>query len=405
MRNMFTGMVDYATALQLILACVAPEREHHDVLPLSQLSGRIAAQDILAKEPRPVADISAMDGYAFSHAAMASASAGLPVVGQSIAGDMPAPIPSGAALAILTGSRIPSGADCVMAGERMQYDEHTGLVKPLQTLAAQGANIRKAGEEFTQGTVLVQRGQVLDWRHIALMASQGMTHGRVMKPINVAIIANGAELAPDAADSRTDSNTPMLAAMVASVGAESQTYQVYSDDAEELETVLSKAWNVADVIVTTGGISVGNTDNVLDALKNIGTETVFRGVKIRPGKPLSVMQRAGKLAFCLPGNPGASAICALAFLLPYLCAAMGKSNSMTLQPGVVDFDFNPVCDTTHFVPVRCLPSQNGWQISHVSSVGASDIRVFTQATALLRVDAEKPVVSGQVCWVLPLQSR
>lgn len=401
MRNSFTSMVDCNTALHLIASHAENAEACHAVrVPLSDAMGRITAEDICAVAPRPETDISAMDGYAFSHAAMQQAPAGLPVAGQTAAGDLPEPLPEGQARGILTGARIPQGADCVMAKERMHTTD-TGFVRPLNALAEQGANIRRAGEEFLQGAVLVAQGTRLDWRHVALLACQGLTDVAVIQPVRVAVVSNGAELAADASDSRADSNSPMLAVLLREAGAEVMLFSVPSDDAQKLAEALAQALAQADVLVTTGGISVGQTDHVMDALKSLGAETVFRGVTIRPGKPLTVMARGKRLAFCLPGNPGASAICALVFLLPYLRAVMGAGSSARLVPGIPDFAFTPMPGTTHFIPVSLLPEQQGLRLSAVPTVGASDLIVFSRASALLRIDPDGPVEVGQTRWVMP----
>ncbi|WP_249212486.1 molybdopterin molybdotransferase MoeA [Acetobacter persici] len=402
MRNSFTDMVACDTALGLIAACA----EHVSVpavsVPLAEAAGCVAAEDIHALTPRPEADISAMDGYAFNHAAMQAAPAGLPVAGQIAAGAFPVPLPDGQALGILTGARLPAGADCVMAAERMSLSS-AGYVSPAKVLADQGANIRRAGEEFSSGAVLLSKGTRLDWRHVALLACQGISEVQVIRPVRVALVSNGAELAADASDARADSNSPMLAALLREAGTEVTLYSVPSDNEAKLSETLAQAWTGVDILVTTGGISVGQTDHVLDALHGLGAETVFRGVAIRPGKPLTVMAQGPRLAFCLPGNPGASVICALVFLLPCLRAIMGQQPQAALLPGVADFAFTPVVSTTHFLPVSCVPGANGFRLSLLPTVGASDIIVFSRANALLRVDPDMPVQPGQTRWVLPLQ--
>lgn len=402
MRNSFTSMVACDTALRLIAECAKSTPLQSMRVPLAEAAGRIAAEDVRAVTARPEADISAMDGYAFDHAAMQAAQAGLPVAGQTAAGDMPMPLPTGQALGILTGARIPQGADCVMAKERMRLTE-TGCVMPAKVLADKGANIRRAGEEFSKGEILLTRGTRLDWRHIALLACQGIADVTVVRPVRVAVVSNGAELAADASDARADSNSPMLAALLRETGAEVTLHSVPSDNEQKLSETLAQVWAEADVLVTTGGISVGQTDNVLDALSSLGAQTVFRGVTIRPGKPLTVMTQGPRKAFCLPGNPGASAICAMVFLMPYLRSVMGASASASMVPAVADFAFTPVAGTTHFIPVACHPEPQGWRLSALPTVGASDIIVFSRASALLRVDPEAPVEPGQTHWVLPLQ--
>lgn len=401
MRNSFTGMVACDTALRLIAGCAAQFPVRVIRVPLADALGRCAAEDVHAVSARPEADISAMDGYAFAHAAMAAASGGLPVAGQTVAGDLPEPLASGFAQSVLTGARIPLGADCVMAKERMRLAEH-GRVMPDRALAEKGANIRRAGEEFPRGETLLARGTRLDWRHSALLACQGFTDVAVVAPVRVAVVSSGAELAVDAPDARADSNSPMLAALLREAGAEVVLHTVPSDSPEALSAALAEAWAEADVLVTTGGISVGQTDNVLDALRGLGAETLFRGVTIRPGKPLTVLTHRQRVAFCLPGNPGASAICAVVFLLPYIRAAMDTSAPACI-PGAVDFAFTAVAGTTHFIPVSCYAAAEGWRFLAVPTVGASDIIAFSRASALLRVDPETPAEVGQVRWALPLQ--
>ncbi|WP_240554525.1 molybdopterin molybdotransferase MoeA [Acetobacter cibinongensis] len=394
-------MLAFPAAVQMIM-------EQAELFPLkiekkalAQACHRTVAEDIYAEHDRPEADISAMDGYAFCHADMQTAAHGLPVVSKTVAGADPLPLQQGTAQAILTGARIPQGANCVMAGERMHYNSETGCVMPAQVLAEKGGNIRRVGEEFTRGTLLVHKGQILDWPYIAVLASQNIDSVKVVCPVRVALVANGGELSMHAQDKRADSNTPMLAAMLKIFGVTPKTYLAASDDQAHLMSVLEEAWQDTDCIVTTGGISVGDTDNVLDAFKALGAEPLFRGVKIRPGKPISVLKHGNKLAFCLPGNPGASALCAKIFLMPYLYAVMG-ADQPDLISGIADFSFEPLADTTHFIPVSRHKTSEGWCFTLLPTVGASDIRVLTQAVAFLEVSPQHPIRKGQICWAIPL---
>lgn len=401
MRNSFSKMLAFPAAVQMIM-----EQAEHFPLKTEKKALALAyhhtvAENIYAEHDRPEADISAMDGYAFCHADMLMAEDGLPVVSKTVAGADPLPLQQGTAQAILTGARIPQGADCVMAGERMQYDPETGYVMPTQALADKGGNIRRVGEEFTRGTLLVRKGQVLEWSHIAVLASQNIDSVKVVCPLRVALVANGGELSTQAQDRRADSNTPMLAAMLKTFGVTPKTYLAASDDQTHLMRVLEEAWQDADCIVTTGGISVGDTDNVLDAFKSLGAEPLFRGVKIRPGKPISVLKHGNKLAFCLPGNPGASALCAKIFLMPYLYAAVGAAQP-DLISGIADFSFEPIADTTHFIPVSRQKTSEGWRFTLLPTVGASDVRVLTQAAAFLEVSPQQPIRKGHMCWATPL---
>ncbi|WP_019091831.1 molybdopterin molybdotransferase MoeA [Komagataeibacter europaeus] len=397
--NAFTRLVDYPTALRLVLACAAGSARPMTRVPLAQATGRVAAADILATTCRPPADISAMDGYAFAHDAMA-AHAPLPVAGRTVAGDRPEPLAPGHARAILTGARIPAGADCVMAAERMAVVGHA--VAPATPLAARGANIRRQGEEFATGTRLVARGQVLDWRHVALLAAQGLRDVPVTRRPRVSVLSNGAELAAGAASACPDSNAPMLASMLGAIGARVSTHAAPTDDVAAQAAHLRAAIGGADMVVTTGGISVGGTDHMLDILRDMGADVVFRGVAIRPGRPLTVLELGGRTIFCLPGNPGAAAICALMFVRPYLRAVMGADTPQPAIPATAGFTADAPAGVTQFIPVTLHHGPDGACCRRVPTVGASDIIAFSRADALLAVTAENPIRAGQVIWGMPL---
>ncbi|RFD18990.1 molybdopterin molybdenumtransferase MoeA [Komagataeibacter melaceti] len=397
--NDFAGQVDHPTALRLVLAHARAAPPATTRVPLAQAAGRVAGADVRATTCRPPADISAMDGYAFAHAAMAARGC-LPVDGRTVAGDRPEPLVAGHARAILTGARIPAGADCVMAAERMTMTE--GGIAPATALAAHGANIRNRGEEFATGTVLVPRGQVVDWRHVALLASQGVRDVTVMRRPRVCVLSNGAELAADAPGACMDSNGPMLAALLGGAGARVTTHVAASDNVATQAARLRAARAGADVLVTSGGISVGGTDHMLDILRDMGGRVLFRGVSIRPGRPFTVVEHDGALVFCLPGNPGAAAICALVFVLPYLRARMGADPGGTQVPGVPDFMAEAPAGMTGFIPVALHPTGAGWRFSRVETVGSSDIISFTRADALLTLPPHEPARPGVPAWAIRL---
>ncbi|AHI25414.1 molybdopterin biosynthesis protein MoeA [Komagataeibacter xylinus E25] len=389
----FARLVDYPTALRLALARAARSPRPVTHVPVAQATGRVAAADILATTCRPPADISAMDGYAFAHAAMV-AHAPLPIAGRTVAGDRPEPLAPGHARAILTGARIPAGADCVMAAERMAVAGDT--VAPATPLPACGANIRRQGEEFASGARLVARGQVLDWRHVALLAAQGLRDVPVARRPRVSVLSNGAELAADAPGACPDSNAPMLASLLGATGARVSTHLAPTDNVAGQAACLRAATRGADIVVTTGGISVGNTDHMLAILRDMGADVVFRGVAIRPGRPLTVLALGARTIFCLPGNPGAAAICALMFVRPYLRAIMGMETPQPAMAATAGFTADAPAGVTQFIPVSLHRGPDGTSCRRVPTVGASDIIAFSRADALLTVTQANPVRIGQV---------
>ncbi|MFT8720296.1 MAG: molybdopterin molybdotransferase MoeA [Acetobacter sp.] len=397
-------MVSYDTAQALLAAtlCDLPPIGMERV-PTALASGRILAEDVHALTPRPEADISAMDGYAFRSYDMRNAGdIGLPIVGHVAAGDRPVPLSEGTACLILTGARIPEGADCVMARER------THVIRNRVTLTDQtarvGLNIRREGEEFPLGQCLLQRDQSLDWRHIPLLLSQGITDVSVYRPITVSVLANGAEFASQAEDAREELNTHMLAAMLRSDTVHVTRQVAASDREEELRNALLHCVEQSDVIVTTGGISVGQTDHVLSVLLQLGASCVFRRVSMRPGKPMTVMRLGRKIVFCLPGNPGAAALCAQLFVIPFLKAMILSSDlphSGLSMRGRSTFAYTPPQDATCFLPVSILQEAGAARFHIVPSVGSSDILCLTRADGIMRIDAGQSVQVGDWSEMLP----
>lgn len=397
-------MVAYDEAQALLTACTqnillfAPE-----FVSISQACGRVLAEDIRAEVPRPEADISAMDGYAFRCADMEKAGdIGLPLSGQIVAGDTPPPLEQGVAYSILTGARIPAGADCVVAQERTSI--MNGHVHLLEQNARNGLNIRRSGEEFCKGDMLLGRGQRLDWRHLPLLAHQGKEQVAVYKRPKICVVANGAEFGATATDCRTELNTQLLAAMLQNEGVLVTRCVCRSDSEEDLHKLLHQCAQEADILITTGGISVGQTDHVLPVLSQMGATCLFRRVKMRPGKPMTVMQLGQKMVFCLPGNPGAAAICAQLFVVPFLRALtgakQGKNASKPIE-GKSSFSYVAATDTTCFLPVHFTENRGENLINLVRSVGASDILCLTRASGLLKVSAGQSLQDGDVCEVIP----
>ncbi|MFT8367263.1 MAG: molybdopterin molybdotransferase MoeA [Acetobacter papayae] len=401
-------MVEYDTAQAILTAAL--NRLLHDrvetVTPL-QACGRVLAEDVQARSPRPEVDISAMDGYAFRLGEMQQVgAAGLPVRGYIAAGTRPAPLAAGVASEILTGARIPDGADCVVARERTALvSGHVVLAEGVT--AKPGMNIRWAGEEFCAGQCLLERGTKLDWRHVPLLLDQGKTAVKVYRPLTVSVLANGAEFGCQAEDGRTELNTHMLEAMLRSETVCVTRQVAASDNPDELENALRRCLQQADVVVTTGGISVGQTDHVLPVLQRMGASCLFRRVRMRPGKPMTVMQVGKTVVFCLPGNPGAAALCAQLFVVPFL-AAMGGCAAQ-LQPrmpvmGRSQFAYMPPPDATCFLPVAAHNAGGETRFSLVPSVGASDIQCLTRACGVMRVDAGCAVQAEDWARMIPFSA-
>jgi len=313
--------LEEAQAHLLALATLLPV-EH---MAVEEAQGRYLAQPLTARRTQPAADMSAMDGYALAPGDLAGP---WRVVGESAAGHPFARVVRrGEAVRISTGAMLPAGADVVLC------QEDTGREGDLLRLTGTppcpaDAHIRRAGFDFDAGHPLLPAGAWIGPAQIALAIAAGHRHLPVRRRPRLAIIDSGDELAPDGGDCPPHqipaSNGAMLAAMVAQVAARVQRIGPVPDDLGALVAAMDAAGD-ADVIVTSGGASVGDHDLIRPALEQWGAELDFWRVAIRPGKPLLIARRGGQVVIGLPGNPVASLVTAYLFLLPLLRAMLGAS--------------------------------------------------------------------------------
>lgn len=295
-------------------------------LALTASSYRVLAEPLLAPIDVPGFDNSAMDGYAFSARDVGPETRELPIGLRVAAGDPPSALPPGAACRIFTGAPLPSGADTVVIQEDCELREGR-LVLPTKWEA--GAHIRRAGEDIAAGDVIVERGRRLSPQVIGLAASCGFSEVSVYRRARVVLFSTGDELReaggePLRAGQIYDSNRPMLKALLLRMGCEVESLGPVGDDLEMTRTVLRRAAERADLIVTTGGVSVGEEDHVKIALEKEGTLDLWR-VAIKPGKPLAFGHIGGAHFLGLPGNPVSSFVTFLLFVRPLLMALSGET--------------------------------------------------------------------------------
>ena len=306
-------------ALARVLSAVQPLAP--EATSLEDACGRVLAEDARARVDLPRFASSAMDGFALR---AADTPGTLSVVGRIAAG-RPAerPLEAGEAMAISTGGVVPNGADAVVPIELVR-DEGDTVVVPQA--APDGANVRPAGGDVRSGEVVVPAGTPLTPSRLAALASAGVTALPCGRRPRVAIVATGSELKRVGEPLREgeiyESNGLMLTALLAGAGATVAPLRHAEDDAAAHAEALSHGLE-ADVLVTSGGVSVGPHDLVRQTLAELGVEEVFWGVAMRPGKPLSFGRRGATLVFGLPGNPVSSLVGAMLFLLPALRALQG----------------------------------------------------------------------------------
>ena len=289
-----------------------------ETVPLIEALGRWAAQDVAALRTQPARDLSAMDGYAVR---FADGAGPWRLIGDSAAGKRFAgSVGAGDAVRIFTGAVVPDGADSVIVQENVARDGDRVTLNG-DALAMLGQNVRREGTDFGQETALIAKGAELHARHVALAAMAGHSVLTVRRRLKVTILSTGNELvAPGeicAEDQIPSSNDVMLAAMLRDMPVELTLVQAVADDLGVLSAQLA-ALKGQDIIVTTGGASVGDHDLVAPALQAAGGTIDFWKIAMRPGKPVIAGTIGDAVLIGLPGNPVSAYVTALLLLLPLI---------------------------------------------------------------------------------------
>lgn len=281
-----------------------------ETLPIQDVRGRVLAKPVCAQCDMPRFDHAAMDGYAVDSRAFAGDGPWLfPVAGRIAAGDAPnARYASSDACRIFTGAPLPVQYDCVIMQERA---ERLGNSIRFDERPEPGENVRRRGEAYQSGTEILPAGSLLTPRAIAACAAAGHGSVRVLSRVRVALIATGSEVATPGAQALEsgqiwDVNTPMLQSLLSRPDVVLHDIMRVSDSLESIRDAVQSAAAYTDLVVTTGGVSVGDEDHLHNAVLSAGGEMIFAGVAIKPGKPIT-LGRIGKAIWLgLPGNPGSA---------------------------------------------------------------------------------------------------
>jgi molybdopterin molybdotransferase len=306
-------------ALELVLARV--ERLEAEDVPLAQAAGRVLAEPAAAAVDLPPFAASAMDGFAVR---AEDAPATLPVVGRVAAG-RPADraLAPAEAMAIATGGVVPAGADTVVPIE--DVEQRDGLVVVPHALRV-GANVRERGGDLAAGDIVIEPGVRLGPVHLGALAAAGVTTLRCTRAPRAVLAVTGSELrAPGEAlepGQIYDANGLIIETQIRSTGACVERLAPVVDDPEQTRAALARGLD-ADVLVTSGGVSVGTLDLVRATEAELGVDEVFWQVAVRPGKPVAFGVRGRTLVFGLPGNPVSSLVSSVLFVLPALRALQG----------------------------------------------------------------------------------
>ena len=390
-------MLEVNEALERMLAAVSP-LEPLDV-PLAEALGRTLAEKVVADRDAPPTDRSAMDGFAVRTADTAAGGQTLRVVGELRAGRPAGEIGvrPGEAVRIFTGGVIPPGADAVVMKELAEEDGATGTVRVAERPTL-GQHIRRRGEELRRGDTVVDAGTPVRAAEIAALAAVGRTRARVVRAPRVAVLSTGDEVVPAerAAEEHQvrNSNAWMLLAQLAELGLSGRDLGIAPDDPERLDAAIASGLD-SDVLLLTGGVSVGAYDLVGAALARAGATTLFHGVAMRPGKPILVARRGSCLAVGLPGNPVSAFTGFRVFVVPALRKLAGEPE--------------PVRPTLRATLLARLPRKPGrlhfalarldWRdgrpvVAPVRSASSGDVLSLVRANALIVVPGDPHAIEA-----------
>lgn len=323
-------MLDFNQA-QTLLANAAAPMTCREQVGLDDAPGRVLAADLEATVDIPPADNSAMDGYALRRADW-QAGARLPIQQRCYAGDTPQPLEPGHAIRLFTGSLIPAGADVVVMQEDTR--ETDGQVE-IAREPRPGQHIRRRGEDTLAGAPLLAAGALLQAAHVALLASQGLARVPVYGRLRVGILTTGDELvAPGGAREPAqiyNSNGPMLAALVRGLGAEPARVLHARDTEADLRAAFQTLLADCDLVLSVGGVSVGERDLVKPTLAALGGELSLWKVRMKPGKPVALARIGDKPVIGLPGNPVSAYVVFAMLVSPLVRRMQGRE---TLFPPV-----------------------------------------------------------------------
>lgn len=320
-----TPLVPVEEAQRRLLATVTPVAI--ETVPLAHAVGRWAAADIMARRDQPSADLSAMDGYAIRHADLPGP---WRVIGESAAGrPFGGAINPGEATRIFTGAAMPRGADSVLIQEEAARDG-THLTLTGEGPPAPGRNVRRRGLDFLSGDTLVKEGERLTAPRLAVLAIGGHGDVPVRRRIRVAICATGDELVaagqPVTGTALPESNRLLLSAMLGDLPVDIVDLGILPDDLTVLRDAFAGV--EADLLVTTGGASVGDHDLVRPALEAAGGAIDFWRIALRPGKPMMAGRIGAMQVLGLPGNPVSAFVTALLFVRPVIAALGGAGDPL-----------------------------------------------------------------------------
>ncbi|MBN9317863.1 MAG: molybdopterin molybdotransferase MoeA [Devosia sp.] len=379
-------------AIERLLAPIATT----ETVSLAEASDRVLATEARSGIPLPAFDNSAVDGYGI-HEDDVAHTGKLDVIGRVTAGNPSTlALRPGQAVHLATGAIIPEGVATVAMHEKTV---RAGANVVLREPHAIGANIRKSGEDVTEGSVVVHAGTLLDYRHVAILASAGLPAVSVRRKVRVALLSTGDEVRPAGERLETgqiyDVNSPMLSALLDRGYAEVVASPHTADDAETIGRLLLAVSDGVDLIITTGGAAGSDSDHALAAVLAAGGLATSLRLSLRPGKPIVVGRIGPCLVLSLPGNPLAALVNFLLFARPAMLALSGKDFRRPRgQAAVAAEQISHTAGRTEFAPGRIVGIAPDGRplVVRIGRGGSARLRPLVDADGLIELDPDRSTV-------------
>jgi molybdopterin molybdotransferase len=387
-------MITYEQALKTILKHTAVLGQ--EKIPIEESAGRILKEDIYSKIDMPPFDKSAMDGYAVNSADVKKIPVKLKCAGLIQAGEnFEKKLQRGQCVKIMTGAPMPAQADSVVMVEntlcRGGYVEILSGVKKRE-------NVCSRGEDVKRGQKVIEKNMMIYPAHTAILAGCGRSFVKVAAKPKVAVLNTGGEIVPPGEklgkNKIYNSNGPMLMSLLKSDNIQTQSLGIAKDDISELKTVVKKGLD-ADMLLISGGVSMGDYDLIPGVLKSLGIKKVFHKVNIKPGKPLLFAVRNKTLIFGIPGNPVSNFLAYQIFIrLALAKLSGGKPGPAPFEEGILKTALAHNPGRKHFVLVKISKKKSGYYLTPVESHGSADILALSKADGFMIVDTDTPVVNA-----------
>jgi molybdopterin molybdotransferase len=397
-------MLSVEEARTRILAAITPMPAEQ--IGLSNGLGRVLAEDIASRRTQPPTAVSAMDGYAVRAEDVATVPVTLKIAGHAPAGGAHDDVlGAGEAVRIFTGGPLPDGADAIVIQEDTDSD---GVTVTVKESSPKGHYVRPAGLDFKTGDIILRSGDALTARNVGMAAAMNTPWLSVHRKPRIAILATGDEIVmpgdPIGPHQIVSSNSLALAAMIEACGAEPILLGIAPDESDQLSAMAAAAHG-ADMLVTTGGASVGDHDLIQSVLGNDGLEVDFWKIAMRPGKPLIFGDIKGTPLLGLPGNPVSTLVCGIIFLIPALQKMLGQSGrEAALETATLAVDLAENDQREDYLRARLSFDDNGARIATpFSKQDSSMLSRLVQANCLVVRPPHAPVAkAGSTVEILPM---